>query len=161
MFQKLFGKNKFQVISPMTGTLLPLDQVPDPVFAQKMAGDGVAIQPSEGKVVAPFMGKIIHFFDSKHAITLENENGLQILIHIGIDTVKLNGDSFTSLVKVGDQVNLGDPLLEFDLQVIEKAGYSSISPIIIINGDIVKEQTAVESKTVTAGQDPILHISLK
>ncbi len=161
MFQKLFGKKKIEVTSPISGSLLPLEQVPDPVFAQKMAGDGVAIQPSEGRVVAPFMGKIIHFFETKHAITLENESGLQILIHIGLDTVKLEGKGFTALVKVGDQVNLGDPLIEFDPQVIEQAGYSTISPIIVINGDVVKEQTAVASVNVTACKDPILNISLK
>jgi glucose-specific phosphotransferase system IIA component len=161
MFSKWFSSNKMTLASPMTGTFVTLDQVPDPVFSQKMTGDGLAIQPTIGKVVAPFDGKVIHQFETKHAIILENHNKLQVLIHIGLDTVKLNGDGFTSHVNIGDEVKTNDILIEFDMKKMEQAGYSSISPVVITNGEIVKEQQILAQGFVEAGKTQILSIVLK
>ncbi|WP_028775793.1 PTS sugar transporter subunit IIA [Shimazuella kribbensis] len=161
MFSKWFSSNKLSLASPMTGTLVTLDQVPDPVFSQKMTGDGLAIEPKIGRVVAPFDGKIIHLFETKHAIILENQNQIQVLIHIGLDTVKLNGEGFTSHVKIGDEVKTNDMLIEFDMEKIQHAGYSTISPVVITNGEIVKEQKILETGLVEAGKTQILSIVLK
>ncbi|MCH5586447.1 PTS glucose transporter subunit IIA [Shimazuella sp. AN120528] len=107
-FSKWFSSKKLTIAAPITGNLVTLDQVPDPVFSQKMTGDGVAIEPSEGKVIAPFDGRVIHLFETNHAIVLENTNQVQVLIHIGLDTVNLEGEGFTSYKQIGDEVKKGE-----------------------------------------------------
>ncbi|QKS72288.1 PTS transporter subunit EIIC [Paenalkalicoccus suaedae] len=118
---------------PITGELKPLSDVPDDMFAQKMMGDGFAIEPSEGIVVSPIDGKIVQVFHTKHAIGLEAADGTEILIHVGIDTVKMNGEGFTAFVEQGDNVQIGDKLLEFDLDKIRAEAKASITPIIFTN----------------------------
>jgi glucose-specific phosphotransferase system IIA component len=147
--------------SPLSGKIVALEQVPDPVFAQKMTGDGIAVKPSQGVVLAPFDGKVVHLFESKHAIILEHTSQLQVLIHIGLDTVNMQGDGFLAHVKVGDTVKKGDKLIEFDLLRIEEAGHPTISPVIITNGEIVSEQKNIRQGSVRAGVDDILSIHLK
>ncbi|MGD8192512.1 PTS sugar transporter subunit IIA [Brevibacillus ginsengisoli] len=164
MFGKLFSKAKekeITVFAPLSGEARSLEQVPDPMFAQKVIGDGVAIQPSEGILVAPAKGKIVHVATTLHAIGLVTDEGLEILCHIGIDTVKMDGQGFTSYVKAGDTVNLGDKLISFDLQLIESAGYATITPIIITNGDKVAANNQVTQGNVQAGRDHIMKINLK
>lgn len=122
-----------KVYSPMQGRLVSLDKVPDPVFAQKMVGDGIAIIPNASKILAPVSGKVTSIFPTKHAIGIESEDGLEILIHIGIDTVNLKGEHFIAHVEQGDAITIGDVLLEVDFEAIKEAGYPIITPIIIIN----------------------------
>lgn len=102
----------------MTGSVLALDQVPDSTFASGLLGQGVAIIPSVGKVIAPFSGEVASIFQTKHAIGLLSDSGIELLIHVGIDTVKLDGVPFTAHVKEGDKIKAGDLLLEFDRQAI-------------------------------------------
>lgn len=120
---------------PLTGTLVALDQVPDPGFAGKQLGDGIAIEPSEGKVYAPFDGTVAHVIKkSKHAVILEHASGAQVLIHVGIDTVSLKGEGFVLHVETGEQVKAGQLLIEFDLDVIRAAGLSTVTPVIVPGG---------------------------
>ena len=164
MFGKLFSKAREQevtVVAPLNGEVLSLEQVPDPMFAQKIIGDGVAIQPSEGILVAPVKGKVVHVATTLHAIGLVTDEGLEILCHIGIDTVKMDGQGFKAYIKAGDHVHPGDKLISFDIQLIEQAGYPTITPIIITNGDKVAASKLVTQGNVQAGLDHIMEISLK
>lgn len=128
-----FKRKQLELFSPLTGKRLPLEQVPDQVFSAKIMGDGFAIHPSDGEVVAPVDGEVVHLFPTKHAIGLKTKEGLEILIHIGIDTVELNGEGFEALVEAGQKVKKGTPLLNVDLQKIESSGKSTITPVVFTN----------------------------
>jgi glucose PTS system EIICBA or EIICB component len=121
------------IAAPLSGEVLPLSEVPDQVFSQKMMGDGFAIMPTEGTVVSPVDGKIVNVFPTKHAIGIESTNGREILIHFGIDTVKLNGEGFEALVAQGDEVKKGQELLKVDLEYVKNNAPSIITPIIFTN----------------------------
>ena len=146
------------VLAPMTGSVLALENVPDTTFASGLLGKGVAIIPAEGKVIAPFNGEVASIFQTKHAIGLESDSGIELLIHVGIDTVKLDGAPFTAHVKEGDKVQAGDLLLTFDRQAILDAGYDLATPIIISNSDDYPELEIVAGNAVSAGQ-PLLSIT--
>lgn len=120
-------------IKPMKGTTLPLDQVDDPVFSSGAMGQGVAIEPSEGMLVAPADGEIILLADTLHAVGLKTAQGAELLVHVGMDTVELNGQPFTAKVAVGDQVKQGDTLLEIDLAAIKEAGKAITTPVLVTN----------------------------
>ena len=146
MFKNLFKKDNKEVkdegiviSNPVEGEVVNLDQVPDEVFAQKMLGDGFAVKPSGEKVYAPVGGEIKVLFPTLHAIAIETKEGLELLIHIGIDTVELKGEGFEAHVKLGDKVNAGDLLVSFNKQIIEESGKDTITPIIITNMDRVKD----------------------
>lgn len=131
-----FKKAEGNVIgSPIHGELVPLGNVDDPTFSEEILGKGVAIKPLEGRVVAPVDGKVSAVFGTKHAIGMTSEQGAEILIHVGLDTVKLEGKYYTAHVKAGDQVKKGDLMLEFDIAAIRAAGYDVITPVIISNTD--------------------------
>lgn len=147
-----------EVLAPMSGTVLALDQVPDTTFASGLLGQGVAIIPSDNKVIAPFAGEVASLFQTKHAIGLLSESGIEVLIHVGIDTVKLDGKPFTAHVTVGDKVQPGDLLLEFDRQAIIDAGYDLATPIIISNSDDYRDVVTVAATSVSAGA-PLLNVS--
>ncbi|WIL44108.1 glucose PTS transporter subunit IIA (plasmid) [Pantoea agglomerans] len=145
------------ILSPMTGTVIALDQVPDPTFASGLLGQGAAIIPSDNKVIAPFAGEVASLFQTRHAIGLLSDSGIELLIHVGIDTVRLDGKPFTAHVNVGDTVKPGDLLLTFDRQAILDAGYDLATPIIINNSDAYHEVLTVAGTAVTAGT-PLLSI---
>jgi PTS system beta-glucosides-specific IIC component len=132
MFGLKKGK-KIMITSPIEGEVLPLAKVKDPVFRDKIIGDGVAILPSKGRVVAPVDGTVAMLFDTKHAISIKTEDGVELLIHIGLDTVNLRGQFFTAHVSTGDTVKVGDLLVEFDMTGIREAGYELITPVVICN----------------------------
>lgn len=121
------------IYSPIKGKVVPLNKVNDPMFAEGMMGNGIAIIPKEGRVVSPVNGTVNAVFETKHAIGIISDEGAEILIHIGLDTVKLGGKFFDAKVKAGDSINTGDLLVEFNLEEIKKAGYDVITPIIITN----------------------------
>ncbi|MFV9711000.1 MULTISPECIES: PTS beta-glucoside transporter subunit IIABC [unclassified Pantoea] len=146
------------ILSPMTGTVLGLGQIPDPTFASGLLGQGVAIIPSDNKVIAPFAGEVAYLFQTRHAIGLLSHSGIELLIHVGIDTVRLDGKPFTAHVKVGDAFRAGDLLLEFDRQAILDAGYDLATPIIITNSDEYPEVMTVAGTAVTAGT-PLLSVT--
>ncbi|MFC0015337.1 PTS glucose transporter subunit IIA [Allobacillus sp. GCM10007490] len=118
---------------PVTGRIIPITDVDDEVFSQKMMGDGFAIEPNDGKIVSPVDGTIVTVFPTKHAIGIESKEGYEVLIHVGLDTVNLNGEGFEQLVTEGDQVTQGDALLTADLQVIKEKAPSTVTPIVFTN----------------------------
>ena len=134
----IFKKEK-KIVAPVSGKLMKLSDVKDEVFASGMMGIGVAIDPVENIFVAPADGKITLIAETKHAFGMQLDNGLEILIHIGLDTVQLNGQYYDTHVKVGDKVKVGDLLVEFDKDKIQKAGYRTVTPIIISNTDSFKD----------------------
>jgi len=150
-----------EVMAPLTGKAVPLEQVPDPAFAEKQMGEGIAIEPSGNQVVAPFDAKVAHVIKSKHAVILEHASGLQVLIHVGINTVSLKGEGFSMYVDTGDRVRAGEKLLEFDRNVIENAGYPLITPIIIPDGQDMVERVETVTGDVTSSQSGVLRIHLK
>ena len=123
-----------QVLQPVKGTVIAREQIPDETFASGVLGDGVGIQPDDDKVVAPFDGTISSVADSQHAIGIES-NGMEMLIHVGVDTVNMQGDGFTCLVKEGDEVKAGQPLILFDREKIKAAGYSDTVAVLLTNSD--------------------------
>lgn len=125
-------ENKKIIYSPLSGELLPIEDVPDPVFSQKIVGNGLAIVPNEGIAYAPLNGIISAVVKGGHALAIKDEDGLELLIHIGIDTVNLKGDGFNCFVNEGQRVSKGEKLIEFDIERIEKAGLSTISPIVLL-----------------------------
>lgn len=147
------------VIAPMTGVLVPIDQVPDPVFAQKMMGEGFSIDPLSGQLVAPLAGEVVDLQQSGHAVTIRSTEGLEVLMHIGLDTVALQGQGFTPLVEQGATVTVGQPLIDFDMDFLATRAKSLLTQIVIVNSDRISALTPV-SGVVTAGQDAAAHIAL-
>src|SRR3954464_2750924 len=129
--------SKLQLLAPLSGQVWPLERVPDPVFAQKMVGDGISIDPVDGMLVAPCDSEIISLHSANHAVTLRASDGAEILLHIGIDTVKLKGQGFRSRVNVGDKVTAGAPLIAFDLDFLATHAKSLLTQIIITNSERV------------------------
>ncbi|MGL5378357.1 beta-glucoside-specific PTS transporter subunit IIABC [Clostridium sp.] len=142
---------KIIIASPANGKVVQLKDVNDETFAGEFMGKGIAINPSEGKIVSPVNGKVQMIFNTKHAIGLTSEDGTEILIHIGIDTVQLNGKYFKSYVESGDEINVGDTLVEFDMDAIKKEGYDLITPVIVTNTNDYLEVLPKEIEEVNAG----------
>lgn len=139
--------------SPMNGTVIPLSEVPDTVFSSEMLGKGFGVEPSEGKAYAPVDGEVTTVFDTKHALGLMSKNGVELLIHIGMDTVKLNGRGFDVKVKAGDQVKAGDLLAEFDMDLIKSEGYPVTTAVVITNTDDCEAIGEVKTGAVTKDTD--------
>lgn len=139
------GEEILEITCPVKGKVIPLSEVPDATFASGVLGDGVGVKPAEGKVYAPFDCTVVTVFDTKHALGLETEDGLELLVHIGLETVSLRGEPFTAHVTAGQRVRRGDLLLEFDMEKIKAAGLVTVSPIIVTNPGKYKEIT------ITAG----------
>jgi multiphosphoryl transfer protein len=145
------------LVSPLRGWCAPLDETPDAVFAQRLLGDGVAIDPTEGVLHAPCDGEVISVAAASHAVALRAANGAEILLHVGIDTVALGGEGFEVLVSAGARVRSGEPLLNFDLDVLAQRAKSLITPIVITNGERFSIANARSGQTVKVG-DPLLDL---
>ncbi len=141
------------IAAPLNGRVMPLSEVEDGVFSEGMLGEGAAIEPVSGEVTAPCNGEISMVFDTKHAIGLVTEDGVELLIHVGIDTVQLNGKCFDVKVQAGDQVKVGDLLAVVDLEGIKAAGYRTVTPVIVSNTDDYASVTIAASGDVKAGAD--------
>ncbi len=148
-----------KLIAPLTGVMLPIDKVPDPVFARKMVGDGFSIDPLSSTLVSPVAGEVVDLQPSHHAVTVRSEDGLEILMHIGLDTVRLGGQGFTPKVAEGATVAVGDPLIEFDLDSVARNAKSLLTQVVITNGDLV---SVIEPVTglVTAGESVAASVEL-
>ncbi|MBM6184646.1 PTS glucose transporter subunit IIA [Staphylococcus epidermidis] len=165
MFKKLFGKGKeidknIKIYAPLTGEYVKIENIPDPVFAQKMMGEGFGINPTEGEVVSPIEGKVDNVFPTKHAVGLKAENGLELLVHIGLDTVQLDGKGFEVLVESGDDIKIGDPLIRFDLEYINNNAKSIISPIIITNSDQTESIHIEDVQAVVKGETQVIDVTV-
>lgn len=150
---------KIQILSPATGTVKDITEVPDKTFADKILGDGAAVVPEEGKIYAPADGTVVNIMDTKHGIMFQTAQGVELLIHIGLETVNLNGKYFTSHVENGAQVKAGDLLVEFDLDAIKKEGYDPITPVVVTNGDdYIRSVNMIKSGEKAAHGDCLLTI---
>ena len=139
MFSKLksiFEKKPLEVAAALEGEAVELKEVNDPAFSEEMFGKGMAIKPVSGKVVSPVKGVVTQMFDTGHAVSITSDDGIEILIHVGLDTVKLKGEHFTSLAKNDDKVEVGSDLIQFDLEAIKAAGFDTVTPIVVCNTDI-------------------------
>ena len=155
LFDKLFQGNKIEIASPVNGEIVPISQVPDDTFSQEMVGKGVAIVPSDGKFYAPCDGDLIALFPTGHAFCINSADGAEVLVHIGIDTVKLQGQNYTIHATQGMKVKKGDLIVEVDLEGVKAAGYNVITPMVVSNH---AKFSGVEKKSgaVAAGDAAIL-----
>ena len=148
-----FKKQKAPFVAWENGKVVAMKDVEDETFSQEILGPGVAIEPSEGVVCAPCDGEITLVADTKHAVSITAKNGAEILIHIGIDTVELNGECFTAHAKTGDSVKAGDKLIEFDMAAIKEKGYKLTTPLIICNKDEFSTIETLASGDVKIGDE--------
>ena len=155
--KKMFEKNAktISLKALEDGRTIPMDEVNDQTFAQELLGPGIAIVPSNGTVVSPINGTIATVMDTKHAVCIQGEDGLELIVHAGLDTVELNGKYYQTYKEIGDQVKAGDVLLEFDLEEITKAGYDVTTPIVITNLGDYKITKCLTGQQVKAGEEVI------
>lgn len=157
-----FFKKDFEIISPVDGVTFDLTQFPDPVFAEKMTGDGIAIKITGDTFVAPADGQLAFIFETNHAFGMQLDNGVEILVHIGVDTVKLKGEGFTRLIEPNQHVKMGTPIMKIDRELIESKGIITSTPVLITNVDSLKSMTPVKEGTpVTAGKSAIISYKVK
>ena len=155
--KKMFEKNAktISLKAVEDGRTIPMDEVNDQTFAQELLGPGIAIVPSNGTVVSPINGTIATVMDTKHAVCIQGEDGLELIVHAGLDTVELYGKYYQTYKEIGDQVKAGDVLLEFDLEEITKAGYDVTTPIVITNLGDYKITKCLTGQQVKAGEEVI------
>lgn len=137
----LFKKNtkkQVEIAMPVNGRCFEITQIPDPTFAEKILGDGFGFESNDGVIYAPVSGKVIKLFPTKHAIIIQTEEGLEVLLHIGIETVALKGEGFESFVNEGDNVSKGDKIISYDINTVPQKAQSMLSPLLITNMDAVE-----------------------
>lgn len=145
------------IIAPISGEIIAIEDVPDVVFAEKIVGDGIAIRPTGNKMVAPCNGEIGKIFETNHAFSLESDTGIELFVHFGIDTVELKGEGFTRIAQEGQKVKMGDTIIEFDLEFLKEKAKSILTPVVISNMDEIKELQKM-SGSVEVATDPVLKI---
>ena len=150
------GSN-LDLVAPLSGFLVPIEQVPDPVFAQKLVGDGISLDPTSTTLTAPCAGEVLHIHPASHALTIKSDKGLEIMMHIGLDTVKLRGEGFAAKVKVGDRVEIGDILIEFDGDFVAQRARSLLTQIVVTNSDLLQSVVYGEG-SVRQGESVILEL---
>ncbi|KHD44180.1 PTS system trehalose-specific EIIBC component [Streptococcus hongkongensis] len=157
----LVAGTKIEMVSPLTGYVKPLSEAIDPVFAQAVMGQGVLIQPTDGELVSPIDGQVSVLFPTRHAIGLVSTDGVEILMHIGMDTVNLEGKGFTAHVKQGDTVKVGDKLISFDMEAIKAAGYPTETPVVITNQDAFDMTVVASLPSDIARQEALMTVVKK
>ena len=164
LFSKFFGEKIdseeiIDIVAPLSGNIVNIEDVPDVVFAEKIVGDGIAIRPDNNQILAPVTGIIGKIFKTNHAFSIVSENKVELLIHFGIDTIELKGEGFKRVAKEGQKVTVGDVIIEFDLLTLKEKAKSIITPIIISNIDDINELTKLSNNTsVIAGKTIIMRI---
>ncbi len=151
---------KIPLLSPVTGPTLAIERVPDPVFAQKLVGDGVAVDPLEPRVVSPCDGIVAQFHPAGHAVTVRHASGVECLVHVGLDTVRLRGEGFRPLAGAGDAVKAGQPLLAFDLDLLAGKARSLLTLVVVVAGDAV-EGVEAHPGDARAGVTPLLTVTMR
>jgi PTS system glucose-specific IIA component len=147
-----------EIIAPLSGEIVNIEDVPDVVFAEKIVGDGIAIKPAGYKIVAPVNGTIGKIFEQNHAFSIASDEGVELFIHFGIDTVELKGEGFKRIAEEGQVVKAGDTIIEFDLALLEEKAKSTLTPVVISNMDEIRELNKL-SGTVSVGETPILRVT--
>lgn len=145
--------DKIVLTSPLTGTIVALDKVEDQVFSSGALGKGIAIEPTVGELYAPANGEITTLFPTGHAVGITTEDGAEVLMHIGMDTVEMDGDGFEILVKQGDQIKQGDLLVKFDTEKIKAAGHPIVTPIVVTNSGDYLDVLDMDQTDVLHGED--------
>lgn len=154
-----FLKKGFKVYAPLQGKNIKLKDVSDPTFADEILGKGTAIRPENGNVYAPFDGEVVFVANTKHALSLVSEDGkVELLVHVGLDTVKLDGKGFDVKVNNGDKFKKGDLLMVADLDFISKEGYDTVTPVIVCNSDAFKSVNALKEGSPVSNSDEILDL---
>lgn len=161
MLSNLFKKRKLQVWAPMSGEVLPLEKVPDPIFSEKMMGEGVAIMPEGGNVHSPIEGEVIMVAETRHAIGLRAEDGTEILIHIGLETVSLKGQGFKVLVCVGEKISARQKIMEVDWHYLKENVQSILTPIVVTNNASAKEIRLGIEKNCILGETVLMQVSTR
>ncbi|MCY6369123.1 PTS sugar transporter subunit IIA [Clostridium ganghwense] len=156
-----FFKKAFKLVAPVDGKVIDLSKVPDEVFSQRLVGDGVAIDSTGDTIVAPADGVLKMIFKTNHAFALVLENRAEILVHIGLDTVALNGYGFERIAEEGKRVKKGEPIIRINRQAIEEKGCSLITPVLITNMEIIDELNFSIDKDVRAGADEVVTYKTK
>ena len=151
------GSGTIDIVAPLSGEIVNIEDVPDVVFAEKIVGDGIAIKPAGHKIVAPVDGTIDKIFETNHAFSIESDNGIELFVHFGIDTVELKGEGFKRIAEEGQQVKVGDTVLEFDLAVLEEKAKSVLTPVVISNMDEIQGLTKMTGP-VTVGETVVMQI---
>ena len=151
------SSGNIEIIAPLSGEIVNIEDVQDVVFAEKIVGDGIAIKPSGNKIVAPVDGTIGKIFETNHAFSIESDDGIELFVHFGIDTVELKGEGFKRIAEEGQSVKKGDVVIEFDLALLEEKAKSVLTPVVISNMDEIKELNKL-SGTVTVGETVIMRI---
>lgn len=154
-----FGKKNNTLLAAATGGIVKIEDVPDEAFSQKMLGDGYAVNPVDGTIYSPAEGTVADITDTLHAYTITTKDNLDILVHIGIDTVTLKGEGFKPLVKQGDEVTAGQPIAKVDLSLLKSKNLPLITPVVIANIDEVKS-FSVDTGNVTGGETAVLTYKL-
>ena len=157
-FDKLFGKKTNSIYAPIAGKAVPISQVPDPTFAECMLGNGIAIEPTDGKVYAPCDATVDMMFTTGHAVSLVADFGAEILIHVGLESVGLEGKPFKVHVANGDKVKKGQLMIEVDLEAVKAAGLNTITPVLICNTDDYPTFNTFVDKTV-ANEDVVIGLA--
>mmetsp|Transcript_2363 Transcript_2363/g.3289 ORF Transcript_2363/g.3289 Transcript_2363/m.3289 type:complete len:156 (-) Transcript_2363:177-644(-) len=147
-----------EIIAPLSGEIVNIEDVPDVVFAEKVVGDGIAIKPTGTKMVAPVNGTIGKIFETNHAFSIESDKGVELFVHFGIDTVELKGEGFKRIAEEGQTVKAGDTIIEFDLALLEEKAKSTLTPVVISNMDEIKELSKL-CGTVSVGETPVLRVT--
>lgn len=151
------SSGSIEIIAPLSGEIVNIEDVPDVVFAEKIVGDGIAIKPAGNKIVAPVDGTIGKIFETNHAFSIESDDGIELFVHFGIDTVELKGEGFKRIAEEGQSVKKGDLIIEFDLALLEEKAKSVLTPVVISNMDEIKELIKL-SGSVTVGETVIMRI---
>lgn len=150
-------KKEKSLNSPVSGKIISIDKVPDSVFSQKIMGDGFAVVPSNGNILSPIDGTISQVSETLHAYCIDSSDGLEILVHIGIDTVNLKGEGFSPLVKAGDKINKSEPLAIVNLETLKNHGYNTTVVVVITNTEKLKAHKVIESPDAPAGTSAFIY----
>jgi PTS system glucose-specific IIA component len=161
MFNFLKGKKETQLVAPLSGKVLPIEQIPDEAFAEKMVGDGVGIDPTSELVLAPCDGEIGKIFETNHAFSMLSKDGIEIFVHYGVDTVNLKGQGFERCAQPGAQVKAGDKILKANLEFLKKNAKSIITAVVISNMDELKSFKVSTGSDAVAGETVIIEASMK
>ncbi|SFL69168.1 PTS sugar transporter subunit IIA [Salibacterium qingdaonense] len=164
MLKKFFQHNDTKtavITAPVTGTYIDLKDVPDPTFSEKMMGDGFAVESKEGRLSSPVKGRVLQVFPTHQAVGIKSEEGLDILLHIGLETVDRHGEGFHVHVREGQHVETGDPLIDFSLEQVGKRAKSAVTPLILTESSQIAAMEHKDVTEVTAGETQVISVTVK